>query len=130
MSMDGYPLGGHHAGGAGGAVRKVLGGGGGRPTMPSDDPGVATGDDLARTLACADAYDAARQAKEKSDAHQESMDVRLLSLAHRCVCLRLRQRTTATADQAGSVESGGCGVGTPECGRSQPTAAVRPTQRR
>ena len=70
MSMDGYPLGGHHAGGAGGAVRKVLGGGGGRPTMPSDDPRVVTGDDLARILAWADAYDAARQAsKEKSDAH-------------------------------------------------------------
>ena len=62
LKMDAYPFEGHHADDAGGVVRKVLGGDGAKATMPSDDPGVVTGEDLARILAWADAYDAARRA--------------------------------------------------------------------
>ncbi len=70
VAMDAYPFGGHHADEAGAVVRKVLGAGGAKPTMPSDDPGVVTGDDLTRMLAWADAYDAAKRAsKDKSNAH-------------------------------------------------------------
>ena len=75
IAMDRYPLGGHHADEAGSVVRKVLGAGGGKPTMPSDDPGSVTGDDLARILAWADVFEHAHPTtegtKEKSDAHQE-----------------------------------------------------------
>ena len=60
LAMDGYPFGGHHADEAGAVVRKVLGAGGGKATMPSDAPGVVTGEDLAGILAWADAYEAAR----------------------------------------------------------------------
>lgn len=74
VAMDGYPFGGHHADEAGSIVRKALGAGGGEPTMPSDDPGVVTGDDLARILAWADAFEHAHPArkeegKQKTDAH-------------------------------------------------------------
>ena len=70
LTMDGYPFGGHHADEAGAVVRKVLGAGGGKPSMPSDHPGVVTGDDLTRILAWADAYDAAKRAsKDNPDAH-------------------------------------------------------------
>jgi hypothetical protein len=70
ITMDGYPFGGHHADEAGAVVRKVLGATGGKPTMPSDEPGTVTGDDLTRILAWTDAYDAAKRAsKDKSDAH-------------------------------------------------------------
>lgn len=68
ITMDGYPFGGHHADEAGAVVRNVLGAGGGKATMPSDDPGVVTGDDLTRILAWADAYDAAKRASK--DAHR------------------------------------------------------------
>jgi len=61
ITMDGYPFGGHHADEAGAIVRKVLGASGGMVTMPADDPGGVTGDDLARILAWTDAYDAARR---------------------------------------------------------------------
>ena len=58
MTMDRYPFGGHHAGEAGQAIRKVLGTDGAtKPTMPSDDPGAVTGDDLAKLAAWADAFD-------------------------------------------------------------------------
>jgi mono/diheme cytochrome c family protein len=75
ISMDAYPFGGHHADESGAVVRNVLGAGGGKPTMPSDDPGAVTGEDLARILAWADASERAHPApnkertKEKSDAH-------------------------------------------------------------
>jgi hypothetical protein len=60
MSMDHYPFGGHHADEAGKAVREVLGAAGkGKATMPRDDPGAVAGDDLAKTLAWADAFDRA-----------------------------------------------------------------------
>lgn len=59
IAMDGYPFGGHHADEAGETVRRVLGAGGSKATMPSDTPGAVTGEDLARILAWADAYDAA-----------------------------------------------------------------------
>jgi hypothetical protein len=57
LSMDGYPFGGHHADESGTVIRKVLGAGGGKPTMPSDEPGAVTGEDLARILAWADAFE-------------------------------------------------------------------------
>src|SRR2546423_664974 len=66
ISMDGYPFKGHHAGEAGTVVRKVLGAGGDRKaTMPSDDPGAVTGDDLAKILAWADAFDRAQAPKQE-----------------------------------------------------------------
>ncbi len=75
IAMDSYPFGGHHADEAGSVVRKVLGASGGKPTMPTDDPGSVTGDDLARILAWADVFEhahpATQPAKEKSDAHHE-----------------------------------------------------------
>jgi hypothetical protein len=71
ITMDGYPFGGHHADEAGVVVRKVLGAGGRKATMPSDDPGIVTGDDLKRILTWADAYDAAKQSRRNnSDAHE------------------------------------------------------------
>jgi hypothetical protein len=59
MSMDGYPFGGHHASEAGAMVRKVLGDRDRKATMPSDDPGSVTGDDLKQILAWADSFDTA-----------------------------------------------------------------------
>jgi hypothetical protein len=75
MSMDRYPFGGHHSGEAGAAIRKVLGiGGATKPTMPSDDPGSVTGDDLAKIEAWTKAFDRAHthetsKPKETTDAH-------------------------------------------------------------
>ena len=59
VSMDSYPFGGHHASEAGAIVRKVLGDRSRKATMPSDDPGSVTEDDLKRILAWADAFDKA-----------------------------------------------------------------------
>jgi hypothetical protein len=76
--MDSYPFGGHHADESGSVVRKVLSAPGGKPTMPSDDPGAVTGEDLTRILAWADAFEHAHPAaqeaktektKDKTDAH-------------------------------------------------------------
>jgi len=54
----------------------VLGvGGNAKPTMPSDDPGAVAGDELAKVLAWADAFDGAHPRKsaktvqEKPHAH-------------------------------------------------------------
>jgi hypothetical protein len=75
MSMDRYPFGGHHAAQAGPAIRKVLGiGGATKATMPSDEPGAVTGDDLAKIAAWADAFDRAHprqtsKPKEITHAH-------------------------------------------------------------
>lgn len=75
MSMDGYPFGGHHAGEAGQVVRKVLGAdGSGKATMPADDKGAVTGDDLAKIVAWAAAFDRAHpsvtgDAMEKAGTH-------------------------------------------------------------
>ena len=75
ISMDRYPFGGHHAGEAGPAIRKVLAiGGATKATMPSDDPGAVTGDDLAKIAAWADAFDRAHthetsKPRETTDAH-------------------------------------------------------------
>ncbi len=63
LAMDTYPFGGHHANEVGKVIRKVLGGGGaGKATMPSDDPGAVTGDDLRLIKAWADAFDKAHPA--------------------------------------------------------------------
>ena len=60
LSMDQYPFGGHHADEAGKVVREVLGAdAGGKATMPSDDRGAVRGDDLAKILAWAAAFDRA-----------------------------------------------------------------------
>jgi uncharacterized membrane protein len=65
MSMDAYPFGGHHAGEAGKAVRQVLGvEGGASATMPADDKGAVAGDDLAKIVAWAAAFDRAQAAGE------------------------------------------------------------------
>ena len=66
LSMDHYPFGGHHADDVGSAVRKVLGAGGNaKATMPSDDRGAVRGDDLAKIVAWADAFDRAHDAKRE-----------------------------------------------------------------
>lgn len=61
LDMTGYPFGGHHAGEAGAAIRAALGVGSTtrKATMPSDEPGVVKGDELASILRWADAFDAA-----------------------------------------------------------------------
>ena len=60
MSMDSYPFGGHHAAEVGKAIRAVLGvEGKEKATMPADDKGAVTGDDLAKILAWAAAFDRA-----------------------------------------------------------------------
>lgn len=76
LTMDDYPFAGHHAGEAATVVRRVLGvGGKAKATMPSDDPGVVAGDELAKVLAWADAFDRAHPRKsantveEKPHAH-------------------------------------------------------------
>jgi mono/diheme cytochrome c family protein len=66
LDMDRYPFTGHHAHEAGRIIRKVLTTGKGKgPTMPSDDPGAVRGDELARVLAWADAFDRAHPPKKK-----------------------------------------------------------------
>lgn len=57
FSMDTYPFGGHHAHSVTKTIREVLGATGEEPTMPDDDPGAVQGDDLARILSWADAFD-------------------------------------------------------------------------
>jgi hypothetical protein len=59
LDMRAYPFGGEHAAMAGMAVREALGATGHAPTMPADDPGAVTGDQLALLLAWADAFDEA-----------------------------------------------------------------------
>jgi hypothetical protein len=65
LSMDRYPLGGHHAAEAGAVIRRVLGAGPDKKpaTMPSDDRGAVTGDDLSKILAWADAFERAHPPK-------------------------------------------------------------------
>jgi hypothetical protein len=76
LTMDSYPFGGHHEGDAATVIRKVLGvGGQSKPSMPSDDPGAVVGDELAKVVAWADAFDgahprkSANTVKEKPHAH-------------------------------------------------------------
>jgi hypothetical protein len=71
IAMDQYPFTGHHADEAGAVVRIVLGQDASeKVTMPSDDPGAVTGDDLARILAWADAFNHAHPTRPgDSDAH-------------------------------------------------------------
>lgn len=71
LTMDRYPFGGHHATEAGEIIRRVLGAGPDRkaPTMPSDDKGAVTGDELAKVLAWADAFDRAHGGKKAPAPH-------------------------------------------------------------
>jgi uncharacterized membrane protein len=67
ISMDQYPFGGHHADEAGKVVGEVLGADAtGKATMPSDDRGAVRGDDLAKIVAWAAAFD--RASAKKRDA--------------------------------------------------------------
>jgi uncharacterized membrane protein len=69
LAMDAYPFGGHHAHEVGKVVRRALGvGGDGKATMPSDEPGTVTGEDLRLILAWADAFDRAHPTPAKLDA--------------------------------------------------------------
>ena len=64
LSMDHYPFGGHHADEAGSAIRKVLGADENtKATMPSDDRGAVRGDDLAKIVAWAAAFDRAHDSE-------------------------------------------------------------------
>jgi hypothetical protein len=52
-------------------VRKVLGAGGaGKATMPSDDPGAVTGDDLRLIIAWADVFDHAHAEPSAESTHK------------------------------------------------------------
>ena len=57
FDMSSYPFGGHHAGEIAAEIRKVLAIGGGKPTMPADQPGAVTGDELSLIAAWADAFE-------------------------------------------------------------------------
>jgi hypothetical protein len=63
--MDGYPFGGHHAGEVGSTIKTVLGACGTTATMPSDDPGAVTGDDLRLILTWADTFEKAHEPAEQ-----------------------------------------------------------------
>ena len=63
LSFDQYPPTGHHAHEAATVFRRVLVGNKARgkgPTMPADDRGAVTGEDLEKILAWAEAFDRAR----------------------------------------------------------------------
>lgn len=62
LDMDVYPFGGKHAAEATAAIRKVLGvADDSKPTMPADNPGAVSGDDLSKILAWAEAFDRSHQ---------------------------------------------------------------------
>jgi mono/diheme cytochrome c family protein len=69
FSMDTYPFGGHHADEVSATIRLVLGATGRRPTMPLDAPGTVQGEQLAKILAWADAYDRAEAAGAHDHGH-------------------------------------------------------------
>ncbi|ACY14188.1 hypothetical protein [Haliangium ochraceum] len=75
FAMDGYPFGGHHAHEIAHEIREVLGADGDEPSMPPDNPGVVSGEELAAVLAWADAFEraepvrAAGASDESADAH-------------------------------------------------------------
>jgi hypothetical protein len=71
FDMTTYPFGGHHAMEMASEIREVLGLDGGTPTMPKNQPGAVTGDDLALIAAWADAFDAAHRggAHDGHDSH-------------------------------------------------------------
>jgi hypothetical protein len=66
VDMTTYPFGGHHAGASGAAVLATLGLGPAHKsaTMPSDDPGAVTGEDLRLIRAWAEAFTAAHPPTE------------------------------------------------------------------
>ncbi len=72
LTMDRYPFGGHHAAEAGAVIRRVLGAGPAKkePTMPSDDRGAVAGEELAKVLAWADAFDGAHPPKKPTAPHR------------------------------------------------------------
>ena len=68
LSFDRYPPMGHHSHEAGAAVRRVVVGTDEKgPTMPSDDPGAVTGEELKAVLEWADAYERARARNRRPD---------------------------------------------------------------
>jgi hypothetical protein len=63
LSFDGYPPTGHHAHEMGATFRRVLLGNKAKargPTMPADDRGAVTGEEVEKILAWADAFDRTR----------------------------------------------------------------------
>jgi mono/diheme cytochrome c family protein len=62
FSMEAYPFRGHHAHQMGDTIRAVLGADGGEPTMPDDDPGALSDEELEVVLAWAEAFDRAHAA--------------------------------------------------------------------
>lgn len=60
FNMDRYPFTGHHASDIDETIRSVLGAVGERPSMPRDNPGAVSGEELALILAWADAFERAR----------------------------------------------------------------------
>ncbi len=71
FSMVSYPFGGHHAYDIGRQIRKSLGvDGGKKATMPKDDPGTVTGDDLALIVAWTRAFDVTHPPKAGGHGHK------------------------------------------------------------
>jgi uncharacterized membrane protein len=71
FDMTSYPFGGHHADDITAEIRAVLAIPGGKPTMPLDQPGAVTGNELALIAAWADAYDKAHPAGAHGDHHHD-----------------------------------------------------------
>lgn len=69
FSMDSYPFGGHHASEISSQIREVLGASGAKPTMPRDNPGALSKEELQLVLAWTDAYERARSKAGSSHAH-------------------------------------------------------------
>jgi hypothetical protein len=74
LTMDKYPLGGHHAPEVAAAIRQVLGAGltKKKATMPSDNAGAVSGEELAKVLAWADAFDRAHPAPKPHADHADA----------------------------------------------------------
>jgi mono/diheme cytochrome c family protein len=58
LDMSRYPFVGKRAADAGRAVRRAVGGAGAKATMPKDEPGSVTGEDLASITHWTDTFDA------------------------------------------------------------------------
>ena len=74
FNMDSYPLAGHHANEIGNTVREVLGATGERPSMPRDNPGVVSTEELALILAWAEAFDRTQTVAGKHETDHKHSD--------------------------------------------------------
>ena len=66
FDMDQYPFTGHHAHELGHVIRNALGVDGSKVTMPKDDKGAVTGEQLKLVVAWSHAYDALKQSDTNS----------------------------------------------------------------